>query len=54
MFSVDPGNHDVVVEKFPKPNETFVSEKTHKKYRLLSILGSGGYGTVFEATDETR
>lgn len=42
------------VDRLPQVNETIVSEKSHKKYRLISVLGSGGYGTVFEATDETR
>jgi hypothetical protein len=56
-------------DRLPQVNEIIISDKTHKKYRLVSILGSGGYvsflrflhsftslfqGTVFEATDDSR
>ncbi|CAD5215523.1 unnamed protein product [Bursaphelenchus xylophilus] len=41
-------------EKLPQVNEFLIGEKTRKKYRILSVIGDGGYGTVFEATDEIR
>ena len=30
-------------DRLPQVNEIIVSDKSHKKYKLISILGSGGY-----------
>ncbi|KAI6174363.1 Protein kinase domain-containing protein [Aphelenchoides besseyi] len=39
------------MERLPQVNETIAGKMTHVTYRLLSVIGDGGYGTVFEATD---
>ncbi|KAI6174185.1 Protein kinase domain-containing protein [Aphelenchoides besseyi] len=42
------------MERLPQVNETIAGKMTHVTYRLLSVIGDGGYGTVFEATDGVR
>ncbi|KAI6206124.1 Protein kinase domain-containing protein [Aphelenchoides besseyi] len=52
-IDADPNANDMV-ERLPQVNETIAGKMTHVTYRLLSVLGDGGYGTVFEATDGVR
>ncbi|KAH7726658.1 CK1/WORM6 protein kinase [Aphelenchoides avenae] len=40
-------------ERLPNLEETVQSD-TNKKYKLVAALGEGGYGCVFECTDEQR
>ncbi|CAD5211140.1 unnamed protein product [Bursaphelenchus okinawaensis] len=41
-------------ERLPQVGEFIVGDKTKRKFRIVSVLGDGGYGTVYEATDEIR
>jgi hypothetical protein len=42
------------IDCLPRVQEIVTNEKTHRRYRLLVEIDRGGFGVVFEATDDKR
>jgi hypothetical protein len=42
------------IDCLPRVNDIVTNEKANRKYRLVAELDKGGFGVVFEATDDKR